>query len=421
MGTQSVWHKLFNLLFVPPGDEDKKAFKEILPFYLLVTLVMGWIYTVVMTSNPTVQDPGVAAAFTILLVVHLVLYWLTIFFSTDKKRTYLYLVFQGVLIFVIVLITRSDTLVMALYTSMIGNSVGMLGKSKATLVTAGYYLLLALVSLSVVAVSPQLSGLVSVLLPVTGFTIFFAYFFNRQIEARKQTQDLLDELEAAHQQLAEYTVQVEDLTLAGERQRMARELHDTLAQGLAGLILQLEAVAIHIEEENTSKAGQIVEQAMVKARATLVDARKAIDDLRAEIETPQALEESLNREMARFREATGISCRIEVGLPSELNTKLGEHILRTVTEGLWNIARHAQAAEAGVTVSTGKQAILITIEDDGVGFDPGEKVGRGGHYGLLGIRERARLAGGDFSVESQSGGGTRLRVSLPYGDAEEQA
>jgi NarL family two-component system sensor histidine kinase YdfH len=128
-----------------------------------------------------------------------------------------------------------------------------------------------------------------------------------------------------------------------------------------------------------------------------------------------ALEEILTREVERFRSATGIPCEVKVNfeLPEQIETQLSEYILRTLTEGLWNIARHAQAGQASVSVHTNDRQVEIEIEDDGVGFDPDEKVAIGGHYGLIGIRERARLAGGQMTVTSEIGKGTKLRVSLP--------
>jgi NarL family two-component system sensor histidine kinase YdfH len=421
MDKQSIWRKLINRFFIPPGEEDLKAFKDILPFYLMVTLVMGWIYTMVLRTTPALKDPLLLAGFTVLMVVHLILYWLTMFFGQKQSRVFSYIIFQGALVFVIVLITRSDIVVMALFTSLIGNAIGMLGKQRASLYAAAYYLGLAIISLTIVIVSPQAKEFLSVLLPVAGFTIFFAYFFNHQIQARLRVQNLLEELEEAHQQLTEYTVQVENLTLTNERQRMARELHDTLAQGLAGLILQLEAAVIHIEGQNSDKARQIVEQAMTRARTTLVDARKAIDDLRTDLGSQHALEDILTREVERFRSATGIPCDFSFDLPDQIDTQLSEHILRTLTEGLWNIARHAQAGQASVCVQKKNGQIEIEIVDDGVGFDLDEKVASGGHYGLIGIRERARLAGGQLTVTSEIGKGTKLQVSLPVEPLKEKA
>jgi NarL family two-component system sensor histidine kinase YdfH len=178
---------------------------------------------------------------------------------------------------------------------------------------------------------------------------------------------------------------------------------------------------IHIEGDNTGKARQIIEQAMLRARTTLVDARKAIDDLRADMTGPQALQQNINREVERFRTATGIACEQTISLPNQIDAKLSEHILRAVTEGLWNIARHAQAKNATLQIRSANGEIQIEIEDNGTGFDPEDKVGRGGHYGLLGIRERVRLSGGQFTILSQPGQGTKLHITLPNETSEETA
>jgi NarL family two-component system sensor histidine kinase YdfH len=100
------------------------------------------------------------------------------------------------------------------------------------------------------------------------------------VDAREQVQEIAAELEKANQQLSQYAAQVEDLTISNERQRMARELHDTLSQGLTGIILQLEAIEAHLSNERIDKAKAIVSNAKLQARAALADARNAIDDLR---------------------------------------------------------------------------------------------------------------------------------------------
>jgi NarL family two-component system sensor histidine kinase YdfH len=194
---------------------------------------------------------------------------------------------------------------------------------------------------------------------------------------------------------------------------MARELHDTLAQGLAGLILQLEAVDVHLEQGGASQAQKILHQAMSRARTTLVDARKAIDDLRAGPSDPRELAAALEQEIRRFESATGISCTLSIDLPDQFPGEYSEHILRIVSEGISNIARHAQAQQAQVNIADTGETIDIRIQDDGIGFDPQVEMNRAGHYGLLGIRERVRLAGGEVDYLSKPGGGTQLHISLP--------
>ena|SRR5947209_7753301 len=103
----------------------------------------------------------------------------------------------------------------------------------------------------------------------------------RQLHARQQAQKLLADLEVAHAQIAAYALRVEDLTRASERQRMARELHDTLAQGLVGLTMQLETVNLHLIYQRSERAQEVVRHAMAGTRAMMAEARCAIDDLRA--------------------------------------------------------------------------------------------------------------------------------------------
>jgi NarL family two-component system sensor histidine kinase YdfH len=258
----------------------------------------------------------------------------------------------------------------------------------------------------------------------TLFAVFYVVLYVRQADARQRAQELLEDLEVAHRQLAEYATRVEELTLAAERQRMARELHDTLAQGLAGLILQLEAAQAHLVGGRSARAHEIVDQAMVHARATLRDARQAIADLREEAGVSPDLDDALRQEANRFTEATGIPCQLDLNLPDtpptdvpsamSASAEIAEHARRIVAEGLVNVARHAQANRVWLRVDSDNDGIEITIRDDGRGFEPAGVVGQAGHYGLLGIRERVRLVGGTFEVTSAPGADTTLRARLPW-------
>jgi len=234
----------------------------------------------------------------------------------------------------------------------------------------------------------------------------------RQARARTQTQRLLRELEQAHRQLADDAVRLEELTRAAERQRMARELHDTLAQGLAGLILQLEAVKAHLIAGREERALEIVIQAMGRARTSLATARSVIDDLRTEAMTPTDLQHALEEEIGRFTAATGIPCTTQFFSLALVPEAFGESIMRSVAEGLLNIARHAQASQVWVCVAQHDQELAIEVRDNGRGFDP-TTVAQQGHYGLPGLRERARLLDGQFALLTDPGEGTTLRFLLP--------
>jgi NarL family two-component system sensor histidine kinase YdfH len=255
------------------------------------------------------------------------------------------------------------------------------------------------------------------MVPVVVFIIMYVLMYLRQVEARARAQQLATDLEAANRQLSEYAARVEDLTIAAERQRMARELHDTLSQGLAGLILQLEAVDAHLAGERPGRAREILQPAMQKARLTLTEARQAIDDLRRP--AAQDLGEAVRQEAEHFTRATGIACAPQIELTSAIPDLVAETAVRAVAEGLTNIARHARAAAVSLRIATDTEAkeLQIEIGDDGIGFDP-EAV-EAGHYGLLGMRERVRLAGGSLEVLSTPGAGTRIRVRFPLQEAHD--
>ncbi len=134
----------------------------------------------------------------------------------------------------------------------------------------------------------------------------FSYINKQQYDARNRIQSYIQELESAY-------MRVEELTLANERQRMARDLHDTLAQGVASLIMQLEAIDAHMQKGNIGRSQEIMKQTMIRARQTLHDARLVIDDLR---HTTNSFNEAVVEEVQRFSEATSIHVRFTIQKPS---------------------------------------------------------------------------------------------------------
>ncbi len=258
----------------------------------------------------------------------------------------------------------------------------------------------------------SVSGWLLLALPITLFIIIYVVLYGRQAAAKEQAQKLLEELEDANAELADYAEQVEELTLAAERQRMARELHDTLAQGVAGLVLQLEAVDAHLENGDAQRAQAIVQQAMVRARGTLADARDAIDDLRKGQEDERDMANIIRAKTDRFAISTGIPCHVDLDVPPALPESIYEPTVRTLTEALANIAKHADATEVWVSLTVRNQTLVVEVKDNGVGFDPSAPVATG-HYGLQGMQERADLADGSVDIISQPSNGTTVRLRLP--------
>ncbi len=388
--------------------------REARPFYWIVMAVLAALYLLAFSNSKVLHSPERLIPFTLLMLLHAGLHWTSPRIAGNLRAGVVYLAVQGAIAFTLPLLAQADFLVLGLSLALVGEAVGVLWN--LVWVAAAILVYLALAALDLVLLSPDrsLPDWALTAIPMTFFVIIYVVLYSRQAQARARAQNLLVELETAHRQLSEYAARVEELTLTNERQRMARELHDTLAQGLAGLILQLEAANSHLANGNSDRARTIVEQAMTRARATLADARRAIGDLRAGQTPARDLQTSLREQVAHFTDATGIPCELKVSLESELPGAAGEHVLRVVTEGLTNIGRHAQAEHAWLDARTTGDELVVELRDDGRGFDPAAIPA--GHYGLLGLRERARLASGTLDISSAPGKGTVLKLCLPLGE-----
>ncbi len=407
----------------PLAHPAKNASFE-LPFFILLTVVLLGISIFSIAVSPDLQTPARLLPFCGLMLAHLGLYWLVFLRDPGLPLILVLLAIQGLVALGLNLLGQNLALVFGLYAGLMGLASGLFLKTRRWAVAAiAYYLALCLLSYILVTGWGQIEWWLLTVIPTATFTIIYVALYGRQSEARTRAQALAAELETANRHLAAYASQVEELTLANERQRMARELHDTLSQGLAGLILQLEAVEAHLAGSRPERARAIVRQTMEQARATLADARSAIDDLRRAPASPpdQAaasphlwFEAIVRRETDRFTAATGIPVQLEIRLPSPLADPAAlETGMRILAEGLTNAARHARASQVLLRLAQDGDCYDMLLQDDGVGFDPQGAADQAGHYGLLGMSERARLAGGTLEVTSRPGAGTTLHLRLP--------
>ena len=379
------------------------------PFFLILTFAFGFVYVQSIISSAALREPGRLILFTILMSVHIILHWFSVRLL-KWNRVAVYLVLQSALAFTVVYLGASISSLLAVYMGLIGETIGLLREKPRWMNTV----VAVLLGLSFWNYIWQVGWAgwywwLLAMLPMTIFVAVYVTLYSRQAEARAQAQAFSRDLEAANRQLSEYASRVEDLTIANERQRMARELHDTLSQGLAGLILQLEAADAHLAGNRPERARGILQQSMEKARATLAEARQAIDDLRRPAE--RDLVDAVQREADHFTIATGISCESQIDVTTDVPEAVAETAIRVISEGLTNIARHAKAGKVTLSLTCNEKGLEIEICDDGIGFDPAAV--EAGHYGLLGMRERVRLDGGTLEVRSAPGNGTCILVRFP--------
>lgn len=252
---------------------------------------------------------------------------------------------------------------------------------------------------------------------VAMFLLVTLMFYLQLEQAHKRTQNLLRKLDNAHAQISAYALRIEELTTLTERQRLARELHDTLSQGLAGLVMQLDAANAYFGKGQAVQAQSIVTQAATRVRTILTETRYVIHDLRSGSPRPDDLPELVLEEVEHFSSATGIPCEVELDALAEACPEHCEHVLRAISESLTNVARHARATQVCIHAAYKCKSLEIAIRDNGIGFDPAATDTIPGHYGLVGLRERARLIGGQLEVLSQPGRGTCIRVCIPVDSA----
>jgi signal transduction histidine kinase/ligand-binding sensor domain-containing protein len=214
--------------------------------------------------------------------------------------------------------------------------------------------------------------------------------------------------------------------IIGERTRIARELHDTLAQGLAAVAFQIETADESLDE-STQAAREHMQMADAMVRSSLAEVRRSIWVLRAQTSRGDSgVAATLSENLSQLTADTDMESSVRVtGRPRALSMEVERHLLRIAHEVVTNAVRHAEAHRIAVEVEFADEGLRLRVADDGRGFDLEEKSRRrGDHFGLLGIEERVHAVGGELKVTTAPGRGTEIVCRLPYhsqGDPAETA
>lgn len=212
---------------------------------------------------------------------------------------------------------------------------------------------------------------------------------------------------------AQLLLQAREAGVADERRRLAAEIHDTIAQGLTGVIAQLQVVTV---TSDPAVADVHLRRAAELARHSLGEARRSVQNLGPAALEHDTLPEALEKTVSAWAERTGIAARFTVtGTECPLHDEIAATLLRIAQEALANAERHSGAARAGVTLSYMGDEITLDVRDDGHGFDPAAvpPVTRTGGFGLGGMRARAERLAGNLAVEAEPGRGTAISARVP--------
>jgi len=239
-----------------------------------------------------------------------------------------------------------------------------------------------------------------------------AFYIDAIIRQSHDRQRLIGELAAAQEGLA---VAERQAGVLAERQRLAHEIHDTLAQGFTSIVVHLEAAeaALPVDQATTQRH---LDQARGAARANLAEARRLVRALRPEALEYSSLPNALKRLAARWSVEAGVAAEAVVGgAPRPLPPEVEITLLRVGQEALANVRKHARAGRVALMLWYGNHLITLDVRDDGVGFDPiaPAPATDGGGFGLTAMRERIEGLGGTLVVASEPGGGTVITATLP--------
>ncbi|MCD0444085.1 sensor histidine kinase [Glycomyces sp. A-F 0318] len=279
---------------------------------------------------------------------------------------------------------------------------------------------------SVVVNAPILSGGLStdmvtiylIVLAVQITAISVGYRINDQMtrlqderqEALRSREEALEENAGLHMQLL---TQAREAGVLDERQRMAREIHDTVAQGLAGVIAQLHAVDGSDEEAQRRRH---LDSALDLARDSLAEARRTVQAIGPPALESSQLPEALAEVSSKWSASASVPVElVTTGEARPMHPEVEVTLLRIAQEALTNVAKHAEAGRVGITLSYMEDQLAIDVRDDGLGFETGraKTVEKGGGYGLSAMRQRVGRLDGRLSVESEPGRGTVVSASVP--------
>jgi signal transduction histidine kinase len=315
--------------------------------------------------------------------------------GAPPTRAYLYLGTQTALVTTLMILSSEPTLFPTLHFILSAQAMILLPNKRGWLWIGVFALLTGLI----------LSGggpetLVSALLYAAGYFFFgvFAHALARAYLARQESQQLLEEL-----------------AVAEERNRLAREMHDTLGHRLTVAAVQLEGAQRLIPQE-PERATAMVATGREQLRDALADLRQTVATLRIPLEADLQLRKSLRQLASGFEKATGIE--VHLVSPDEMPPLPRAHRLalhRAAQEALTNVQRHAQADQAWLTLMQQKDRSVLVISDNGVGFPAGPAAET--NFGLRGLQERVLQLGGELILETRAGGGAQLRLSLPLAEA----
>jgi signal transduction histidine kinase len=240
----------------------------------------------------------------------------------------------------------------------------------------------------------------------TAFSVLIGVWITRVVAQSFERAELITRLEASRAEVGRLS---HEAGVTAERERLAGEIHDTLAQGFTSIVTLVQAAESELGRDE-AQVRKHLSLALRTARENLAESRALVAALAPEELTESSLTDAIRRQVTRLTEETGVAAEFDVqGDKRPLPTGVEVVLLRTVQESLSNVRKHAEASSVEIVLSYQDSAVVLLVTDDGVGFDPD---GPSPGFGLRGMRSRVEHIGGSVSVSSSPGAGTTVELEV---------
>lgn len=242
---------------------------------------------------------------------------------------------------------------------------------------------------------------------VFGLTLLFVLLLMNAIISERKSRE---KLAIANQKLRDYALRIEDQATLEERNRIAREIHDSLGHSLTALNLQLET-ALKLWASNPTKAYNFLTKAKELGSMALQDVRQSVSTMRSHPLQNQSIESAINQLAENIQRSLGTLPKSQINIAHPIPTEIGTTVYRVIQESLTNISKYARATEVKLYIDSTSTGLNLLVEDNGIGFDLSQNTTG---FGLQSMRDRILAFGGEFSIETTPGNGCKIKAYIPY-------
>lgn len=339
------------------------------------------------------------------------------FIRRNRLLTAIYLVVQIAIICTVAYLTPNVDFFAALFFPLVVQVMHNFPQRTGLLITGIFTVITSVLLL--LGLDPEVGLPLIFIYGVIYFLLAAFIALIREAEAsRKESQRQQAELQAAHRQLQSYTAQAEELAVLQERNRLARNLHDSVTQTIFSMRLTAEAANMLLNQ-NPDRVGAELDKLQTLAKSALAEMRSLIFELRPTALTELGLIPALRHHVVTLERQYGLTVDLQMSGEPHLPKLEAQRLFRISQEALNNVVKHAQTDKACLTLRFDDERVFLQVEDQGIGFDPEALNAPEDHIGLSGMQERVEAMGGILTIDSHPGQGTRVMVEVTSTGEEE--